>query len=393
MGIEGRLTIDLGRAPDGSGRAAIASSRPLGMTRTFVGKSAHETVRTLPILYSVCGQAQGAAAAEACERALGIEANADTQAVRRLLVLTETVREHLIRAVMDWPRFLGFEAQKPDVLRVMRVCEDLRRGLDPGRTALGIDGAASLDAARVAASVRDLESVIEELVLAEPLEVWRSRRSAGDLDNWTQALVTPAQQIVRAVLDRGWERAGHAETRFLPPLADSDLIERLLGADAEAFVAAPVWSGAPHETSALSRRAASPLVRDLMERHGSGLLTRLAARIVEIADVPDAMERILESRPAEHTNGTQAAASRGLSGRGVAQVEAARGRLVHGVEIEREIVCRYAILAPTEWNFHAEGSAALGLSDIAGRSRDVRDIADLFVTAVDPCVGYELRVS
>jgi coenzyme F420-reducing hydrogenase alpha subunit len=76
----------------------------------------------------------------------------------------------------------------------------------------------------------------------------------------------------------------------------------------------------------------------------------------------------------------------------LAQVEAARGRLVHGVEIEDGIVRRYAILAPTEWNFHSDGGAALGLADIAGRERDAREIADLFVTTVDPCVGYELRV-
>ncbi len=74
-------------------------------------------------------------------------------------------------------------------------------------------------------------------------------------------------------------------------------------------------------------------------------------------------------------------------------MEAARGRLVHGVEIEDDIVRRYAILAPTEWNFHWHGAAAHGLADIAGRGSDVRALADLFVTAVDPCVGYELKVN
>jgi len=47
MGIEGRLTIDLASAPDRTGRVTIASSRPLRLTRVFLGKSAHETVRSL----------------------------------------------------------------------------------------------------------------------------------------------------------------------------------------------------------------------------------------------------------------------------------------------------------------------------------------------------------
>jgi len=42
---------------------------------------------------------------------------------------------------------------------------------------------------------------------------------------------------------------------------------------------------------------------------------------------------------------------------------------------------------------HEGGAAARGLADIAGRGSDVRALADLFVTAVDPCVGYELKVN
>jgi len=393
MGIEGRLTIDLDRAADGTGRASISSSRPLALTKAFVGRSAHETVQTLPILFNVCGMAQGAAAAQACERALGIRRSDETGAVRDLLVLAETLREHLIRAVFDWARFLGLEAKKPDVARIMRVSEGLRRALDPERQALSIGGRARLDATRLVREIGDVESLIEELVLGEPIEAWRTRRSAGDLESWSRMAMTPAQKIIGVVLDRGWAEAGQANTRFLPPLADGALFGRLLDGEADAFVRAPTWNGAAHETSALARQAENPLVRDLMGAHGSGLLTRLAARLVEIAEAPRAMGRILEDHREDSAKEDSAGGSVGASGRGVAQVEAARGRLIHGVEIADNVVRRYAIVAPTEWNFHAEGSAALGLADIAGRADGVREIAELFVTAVDPCVGYELRVA
>jgi coenzyme F420-reducing hydrogenase alpha subunit len=123
-------------------------------------------------------------------------------------------------------------------------------------------------------------------------------------------------------------------------------------------------------------------------------LTRLAARLVEVAELPRLMMRLAESCISE-ADGAHAPAGelgRQRSGRGLAQIEAARGRLVHGVEIDEGVVRRYAVLAPTEWNFHAHGGAAHGLADIASRGRDARDIADLFVATVDPCVGYELRV-
>ena len=86
----------------------------------------------------------------------------------------------------------------------------------------------------------------------------------------------------------------------------------------------------------------------------------------------------------------RAALGRGI---GVAQIEAARGRLVHAVEMAGDTVRRYRILAPTEWNFHPEGAAAHGLAKIAASGAgDCADLARLFVTAVDPCVGVDVRV-
>ncbi len=396
MSIEGRLTIDLDRAADGSGRALIASSRPLGLVRAFIGRSAEEAVRTLPVLFNVCGSAQGAASAQACERALAIEADPETQCVRLLLVGVEALREHLVRAIMDWPRFLGNEPLTDDVLRAMRLCMRIRRLLDPDSTALAIGGRARCDSARLTAPMQEMVGLVEELVVGEPIEAWRARRASVSLAIWGEAARTPAQRLVRHVLDRDWADAGRADTNFLPDLDEDDLLKLLLGADNEAFVAAPTWNGRPQETSALSRQAESPLVRDLERLHGSGLLTRIAARLVEIGELPlvmkDLAEKFAQAPKRNAANGGAQDRPKATSGRGLAQVEAARGRLVHGVEIEDDVVRRYAILAPMEWNFHGKGAAACGLADIAGRARDVRELADLFVTSIDPCVGYELKV-
>lgn len=388
MGIEGRLSIDLDRAGDGRGRARIASTRPLTLTRSFVGKSAQDTVATLPMLFTICGHAQGAAAAKACERALGLEVDAETRCVRALLVLIETLREHLVRAAMDWPRFLGEEPQRADLLDVMRLCERLRSEIDPQRKALSFGATAHLDAAKLAPCIDEAARLIERLVLGEAIEVWHQRRTSAALAEWAQGRATAAQRLIASVCARGWAIVGEAPVRFLPQMPDGDLIERLLGDDAEAFTAAPTWNDAPHETGALARQAESTLIEDLARASGYGLLIRLAARLIEIVDLPGVMAALADgcegpegSRPESQTPGY-----------GLAQVETARGRLVHGVEIEDGIVRRYAILAPTEWNFHADGCAAHGLADIAGREADRHQLAELFINAIDPCVGFEVRV-
>ena len=76
-------------------------------------------------------------------------------------------------------------------------------------------------------------------------------------------------------------------------------------------------------------------------------------------------------------------------------VETARGLLLHAVEIDGARVLSYRIIAPTEWNFHAQGAAMRGLASIAASRREGwRHIADLFRSFGDspPPVGLYHRV-
>lgn len=387
MSVEGRLTIDLDRAAAGAARARIASSRPVGVTRVLVGSTAEDVVKTIPLLFNVCGVAQGAAAVEACERALGISASRPTRRVRKALVLVEMLREHLIRAVMDWRRFLGLEPAPESMLRVMRLFTMARRALDPDARAFTIGAELEQADGALQPTLAEAEHLLEDLVLGEPAHQWHERRTLGDLESWCEAGSTPAQQLVDMVIARGWADAGNTPLDFLPHLPEHDIAVHLLGSESAVFVAAPMWDGAPRETSVLSRQAEHPLVHDVMRVHEAGLLARLTARLVEMAALPRSLSHHIDTNDADPQP-----QSRLPDGYGVAHVEAARGRLVHGVEIAANVVQRYAILAPTEWNFHASGAAARALADIAGRDGDVETIASLFVSAVDPCVGFEVRV-
>jgi Ni,Fe-hydrogenase I large subunit len=162
--------------------------------------------------------------------------------------------------------------------------------------------------------------------------------------------------------------------------------------DAQAFIAEPVWEGRPRETTSLSRQQDVPLIRGLVRVYGNGLLTRLLARLAELAAIPGQLRRWSERLD----SAADAKAARGVrraTGVGVGQVEAARGRLIHRVEIRDETVRGYQILAPTEWNFHPRGVVARGLAALgSGDAETLRQQAALLIDAVDPCVGYDLRV-
>ncbi|MCU7812106.1 MAG: nickel-dependent hydrogenase large subunit, partial [Candidatus Thiodiazotropha sp. (ex Notomyrtea botanica)] len=123
----------------------------------------------------------------------------------------------------------------------------------------------------------------------------------------------------------------------------------------------------------------------------SGLMTRMAARMLELSAIPGALMDLLHKLIGEESV-HQIEPIHGTKGVGLGIVEAARGRLAHRVSLADSVISRYQILAPTEWNFHPEGVVARGLLGLpAGDEAALRRQASLFINAVDPCVGYRLE--
>lgn len=385
MDLAGSIDIEM-RA----GATRIASTRPLAMTATFRGRKPAEVAALVPLLYSVCGKAQGVAAVRAIERAMGLALAAPAEVARDLLVLAEMAREHLIRIVTDWAAFAGDATDNDALRRVMVLDQRLRAAIEAGARPLGIGATSGADATAVAALAGELSKLVAELVLGVEPEAWLAASTRSDLGAWAEARSTVAARTLHLLSRDGGLGLGAVPLDPLPHLEPGDLSRRMLGPDSAAFVAAPTWDGRPRETTPLARHAGHPLVASLAGPKGYGLGARLVARLVELAGLPAAIAALASGaaapRPAVGTL---------EPGTGVAAVEAARGRLVHAVRIEAGVIERYAILAPTEWNFHPVGAAAHALAELSppcDTAAEGRRMADLVVTAFDPCVACNLSV-
>jgi len=386
MTLEGRITIDL--FPE-QGAVKIASSRPLTITRQFTGHRPEDVVRTVSLLFATCRAAQTIASAEAFEDALGLETPESTKRVRALLVLAETTREHALRILMDWPLFLRAPEQSQDAAlkSLMRIDRDLTRSLDGNGDASRLAGASKCLKDGAMAPIAELTALLEQAVLGEDLNSWGKRGSLSDLVEWAETRNTPAARLFCQLADDDLFGAGASGISSLPPLDGHAVAVRLFSEEADQFIAQPEWEGLPRETSPLTRSKDHPLVDCLKSEAGHGLGARLVACLVELARTPAQMVAILEALD----DGAEWA-TRG-EGAGVGQVEAARGRLVHAAALTGEKVRLYRILAPTEWNFHPKGGAACSLERIATTGGGgCAKLARLFVTAVDPCVGADVRV-
>ncbi|MEY6433704.1 nickel-dependent hydrogenase large subunit [Thioalkalicoccus limnaeus] len=339
----------------------------------FVGREAVEMAALVPALFRLCAAAQAAACAAALEQARGRSAPSSERRARARRVAAETVREHLWRILLDWPLALGEAPQVSAMAEVIALHDRWRQ--EPASHPVG---------ARSAAEVA-LGRHVAEWVFGRAPRAWVAE--IGDraaLTYWSEHTGTPAARLCRVLLATGRGGFGRCAVPPLPDCAGGALATVLGGPEAAAFIAAPTWAGRPHETSPLTRRADHPLIRDLDLAFGNGLVTRLAAQLVELAD-------LIEPAASDVAGRFDAVSPDSAMGTGIGLVPAARGLLAHWVRLDGDRIADYRILAPTDWNGHPDGVLASGLAaliDAAGPSADAW--ARLFVAAVDPCVACEL---
>ncbi len=390
MSVEGKLSIELMCRDNRIHQVRILSSRPLQLPLLFEGKPVVEVLKTLPLLYSICATAQARAAAIACRQALGVVCDPRVERAESMLVWFENAREHLWRVLIDWPGYLGEEVERQHLPALSQTIPAARQALfGEAAGAFTLHPVLAPDREALSAQIERLSGTLETAVFGMPVLEWFALDSVPALEQWIERRATGAARYLARLMSDGADRLGQTGVGALPEIDEVDLHQRLRQPDAEDFVAAPQWRDQPCETSALTRQLTHPLVDELLRRYGNGLLTRLVARLVELASIPARLNDCAQGLDSEVT---AAPASLPATGRGLGVVEAARGRLVHRVSVSGNLIDRYQILAPTEWNFHPRGLVAEGLLGLpCGYESTMRQQASLFISAVDPCVGYSFE--
>ena len=370
MSIEGDITVRIDVRDGAVAAVGIDSTRPAVAGRVLSGKSVGDAVALVPRLYSICGRAQAVAAQLAATACAESTPRADTMSTQHVAALepalyAEVAFDTLWRALIDWRRALGTE---PDADTLARVRGALANN---DRTAL--------------------RAVIERELLGEACESWLDADLLA-LERWLDAARTPAAQLLCAVFQDN-PRQGASVTPLLPSFANEATFETVTASlflDPQ-FERAPHWAGKAAETGALARAQHVPRVAAAIRAYGHGTLTRLVARLTELA-------RIVIGRGF----GTPIAGRRALGdGRGLGWVETARGAVLHLIECadggrnvgDTARVARYRIVAPTEWNFHPCGALAAGLRGLSVTNEaQLRRRASWLIGALDPCVAWRLEI-
>lgn len=386
--IEGKITIELDRSKPNKERVSIESSRPVQASRVLHDKTAQQALETIPLLFNVCGTAQTRTARRAMQQQLGISSSVSEELARDMLVLVENAREHLLRALLDWPRLFQLKLDNPELAPVTRLVNDFKQALFRNGDAFSLDSQLQVDADQLKQLIADLERFLKLRVYGLDIDQWLTMKDIDGINYWTQNIPVLGARTLKKICDLGFNSQGYADSNHLPDLAEDRLLEKLNAEDADHFIAEPQWNGECFETTSLGRQHDHALVIELDKEFHNTLITRWVARLVELARIPDQLRALLRQiDQAENNPGLPA------SNLGIAQTEAARGRLIHHVEIENDTIKNYQIVAPTEWNFHPQGVINRSLSNLScGNVRHLTQVAHLMINTIDPCVGYELTV-
>jgi hypothetical protein len=381
---DARLDVSLHLHDGAVADVSIRSTRLVQAARLFAGRRPDEVTALLPTVFALCGTAQVLAGLAAMEQASGLPLSAAQAPARELLLLAETVAEHGIGLARDWPPLVGAEPALAAARRIKQAQMRIRPALYPaGDWNRPGGGALEPDVATLSAAITDLRAAVAEALGAD---IFAIVAGPDSFRAWVDGAASPAARLLAEMSAAPLAGFGRGSFLPMPEQGPADLSVRLEADRDGAYLATPDSAGRVFETGSLARQTWHPLVSALLGDHGPGLLTRLSARLVEVASSLQEMAELVQNLDADLAPSWCL-----VDGVGLGLVEAARGLLVHRAELEGGRVKRYQILAPTEWNFHPNGPLARGLHGMPATPDLVRH-AQLLALAFDPCVACSVTV-
>lgn len=399
MNLTTALNIQLQLKDQRIARVHIASARPVQATAKLLqGKTVAEVIQTVPLLLNVCAKAQAVAAVRACEQALQVSASQTSENMREMLVDTERLKEHVYHILVDWPGILqcspepGLLQQLGQSLRLMESGLDAGNILQPGAQVHRVNSEAFMQ------GLITLQHLVETAILGCTLNDSEARIYSENKNSWLDWIDhtdTQAARLLHRVIDERWGRGSHTRVLPLPALCEKALGKILLSDNADQFAACPVWAGQVYETSVYTRQQQLPLIAALQSEHWCARLSaRLCEMVILFADLKKRLSALTNNAVEKNMSVTESVQSADLTpSHGVAQVDAARGKLIHLVKLSHQRVSDYQIVAPTEWNFHPQGAVVSGLEGVRVDCEEhARQQANLFIRSIDPCTGFQLSV-
>jgi hydrogenase large subunit len=142
-----------------------------------------------------------------------------------------------------------------------------------------------------------------------------------------------------------------------------------------------------YEVGPLARAmvAKEPIVKSLHKRYKDSLLTRVFARVHEVALLLNYSKSLLQNISLNEASCTLDVHTKVPNFEGTGVVEAARGSLIHKTTVKDGLIENYEIIVPTQWNLSNGNKTEHGIATKAMVGSKTTQEASFIFRAFDIC--------
>jgi hydrogenase large subunit len=406
--IEGEATLNFEFEDELISFVDISFATSRGIEQILEGKSALDALVINPRVCGICGHAHLIATVKALESCYPvIEISNKAKSIRELTLNFELIQNHFkwfyltLLPLLDKSQNISLASRASSL--ISKAIAHLA-GQYPHNSYAIVGGVVSevthIDMLQVKNIIKEMIDLFEKsmvkadtkkLLSCDKVETLLSKE--GDLPD-----------LLREIIKRDWQELGKSFDRFIVFGENSyfdrgkSIITRVQPQISEAHLQIQpnsnslaknvTYKNKYYEVGPLSRAMLlkTPLIKDVHRRYGDSIFSRILARSCESLQLLHHSLKLIEEIDLNEPSYIEPLIPiQEISGSGIGSVEAARGSLIHKVELEEGIIKSYDIITPTQWNLSNGDKESLGVSQKAMIGIDSVETAEFIFKSFDVC--------
>ncbi|SHN91517.1 nickel-dependent hydrogenase large subunit [bacterium endosymbiont of Bathymodiolus sp. 5 South] len=387
MSIEGEITIKVITNSGVAKETLITSSRPLHIPQLFIDQPVQKVAETLDSLYQLCNTAHRFAFLRLLDKCKVISLSENEVLAYQLLLDLETIREHCFSISSKW-RINDNQKINKNMIDLLATLKEINSTLFSVGNPLSLLDKTLQSFACIKNLVEKLKTQLTLTLIGEQFNAETVFSNIHNFDYWIKTQSSDCAIFLHNIQQSKFGDLGKVKTQFLPNITTAEITVLL---NDDAFIAQPSHNGICYETTPYTRQINHPLIQQLSAKYDAGLLSRVATQLLEIFELMSRVKGNYTQIYSEDIHYNKVASIDATSA--IVEVEAARGKLIHSLTVQGDQVKAYRILSPTQWNFHPQGILKQMIQALNfNNKQDLVNKITLLVNAIDPCVGYKIKV-
>lgn len=384
-----------------------------GIEDILVGKAPRDALVITPRVCGICNHAHLIAAVRAIEdgyRNAGVEVNLTKKAndIREFTLACELIQNHVkwfyLNILPTLERLLDCESEENYALKASYLSNTITKALaifagQWPHSSYAVPGGVTCDPTYV--DVLQAQTLVDESILFfEQIMTGLKLEEYLTLDTCVSLSQVKGDfgKALQLIGKNGMAELGQSHDRFIVfgeclfwktgkslPTKISTVNPKFVSEAVQGGTKAKAvaYKNRLYEVGPLARAMVNkePIVKNLHKRYKDSLLTRVFARVHEIALLLEHSKKLLKNLDLNEASCSLDASLLLDKFEGTGVVEAARGSLIHKVKVKKGVIEKYEIIVPTQWNLsHGdENEKGIAIKAMLG-SKSIEEASFIFRT-------------